>query len=314
MNEASATPVPGDCKSAPAGTRRLAVIHNPIAGRRRRQRYAAYLEALRARGLIINDLPTSRRGDAEAWARTISGAEGDMVVAAGGDGTINEVVNGLMTNRCGGHELPLAILPLGTANVLAAEIGLRRDVNSVADYIDRGLPESISLGRIGERYFITMTGVGFDAHVVAEVDDSLKRGLGRLAYVVKLLRLLHAYDFPTYRAIVAGKSYSAASLIIANGRFYGGRLLIAPSLSLGDDRLEVVLFQRKGAWQALKYATALVLGLLPQLSDTQRLSARGLQVEGPPGDPVQADGDIVGRLPAEVAVVPHALRLVMPPR
>lgn len=296
----------------PSEVKRLLVIHNPIAGRRRRHRYAAYLEALRAHGLLLEELPTTCRGDAERQARDIACGPGDMIVAAGGDGTINEVVNGLMHNRQVGRDRPLAILPLGTANVLAAEIGLRRDLDSIVDYITKGRPRRIALGRVGERYFITMAGVGFDAHVVAAVDEMLKRRLGKLAYVTRLLQQLRTYDFPTYQAIIEGRNFPASSIIVTNGRFYAGRLLLAPEASLEEEALKVILFQRKGVWHALKYAAALLFGLLPRLSDVRQLSAQRLRLEGPPGDPLQADGDLVGQLPANVELVPAALPLLMP--
>src|SRR5690625_1506605 len=292
--------------------RRLAVIHNPLAGQRRRRRYAAFLEALEARGLVVNELPTRRRGDAERLAQAVGPEAGDMLVAAGGDGTINEVVNGLMANPQGGRALPLAILPLGTANVLAAEIGLGSDIENVVDTIVRGRTRPLTLGRVNDRCFLIMAGVGLDAHVVQQVDVGLKRGLGKLAYVAKLLQQLFTYDFPRYQVTIGDESFSAASLVVAKGRYYGGRLLMAPQASIFEDRLEVVLFSRGHPWHALGYGAALLLGRLPKIKSVQHLQARSLRIDGPAGDPVQADGDIVTRLPAEVTLVPHAIRLVVP--
>ena len=311
-NEVTAALAPEAPEAAPVTAKRLAVIHNPIAGHRRRHRYADFLTALRGRGLIVRELPTTCRGDAERWARTVSRKEGDMIVAAGGDGTINEVVNGLMVNERGGRDLPLAILPLGTANVLAAEIGLRDDIDSVVDCIAGAQTRKITLGRVNGRCFIVMAGIGFDAQVVAQVDFELKRGLGKLAYVVRVLQQLFTYDFPRYHVACDGKSFTAASLIVAKGRYYGGHLLMAPGVSLFDNSLEVVLFRHSGPWHALKYGAALVLGLLPRLRDVQRLQTQALRIEGPAGDPIQADGDVISQLPADITLVPQALRLVVP--
>lgn len=232
MTEGSASLVVEGTTSIHSRAKRLAVIHNPIAGRGRLRRYAAFLDALKARGLIVKELPTSCRGDAERWARQVSSAEGDMLVAAGGDGTINEVVNGLLANRQGGRELPLAILPLGTANVLAAEIGLSDDIESCVDCIVRGEVRPITLGQMNDRCFLIMAGVGLDAHVVAQVDVGLKRKLGKLAYVAKLLQQLFTYDFPAYSVTIGDKSFRASSVIVAKGRYYGGRLMMAPRASL----------------------------------------------------------------------------------
>ena len=312
MTEGSASLVVEGTTSIHSRAKRLAVIHNPIAGRGRLRRYAAFLDALKARGLIVKELPTSCRGDAERWARQVSSAEGDMLVAAGGDGTINEVVNGLLTNRQGGRELPLAILPLGTANVLAAEIGLSDDIESCVDCIVRGEVRPITLGQMNDRCFLIMAGVGLDAHVVAQVDVGLKRKLGKLAYVAKLLQQLFTYDFPAYSVTIGDKSFRASSVIVAKGRYYGGRLMMAPRASLFQDKLQVVLFKRSGPWHAVRYGAALLLGMLPRLEGVQYLEAEALRIEGPAGDPVQADGDIIGLLPAQVSLIPQAIRLVVP--
>lgn len=291
--------------------RRLHIIHNPIAGQRRRRRYAGFLAALRQQGIAFVDHPTARRGDAERLAAALEPAPGTMVAAAGGDGTINEVINGLLANPAA-RDLPLAILPLGTANVLAAEIGLRCDAESVADYICNGQAQPITLGRVNGRYFVMMAGVGFDAQVVADVDLQIKRRLGKLAYVLKSLRLLGRYPFPRYDLLCDGRRIPAASAVIANGRFYGGRLLMAPAAGLQRPDLQVVVFTRSGRLQVLRYGAALLLGLLPRLMDVEDLSARDIRIDGPEGEPLQADGDLVARLPARIEAVPQALRLWMP--
>lgn len=303
-------PVP-PCPAVGARPQRLLIIHNPIAGQRRRRRYAGFLAALRRQGVEIEDQPTARRGDAERLAASLEPAPGMIVAAAGGDGTINEVINGLLVNPAA-RDLPLAILPLGTANVLAAEIGLRCDAESVAHYICNGQAQPITLGRVNGRYFVMMAGVGFDAQVVADVDLQLKRRLGKLAYVLKSLRLLGRYPFPRYDLLCDGRRIPAASAVIANGRFYGGHLLMAPGASLQRPDLQVVVFTRSGRLQVLRYAAALLLGLLPRLNDVEILSAGDIHIDGPKGEPLQADGDLVARLPARIEAVPQALRLWMP--
>lgn len=266
---------------------------------------------MRRRGVQIEDHPTARHGDAERLAASLEPAPGMIVAAAGGDGTINEVINGLLANPAA-RDLPLAILPLGTANVLAAEIGLRCDAESVAHYICNGQAQPITLGRVNGRYFAMMAGVGFDAQVVAEVDLRLKRRLGKLAYALKTLQLLGRYPFPRYDLLCDGRRAPAASAVIANGRFYGGRLMMAPAASLQRPDLQVVVFTRSGRLQVLRYGAALLLGLLPRLKDVEILTAQDIHIDGPKGEPLQADGDVVARLPARIEAVPQALRLWMP--
>lgn len=291
---------------------RLLVIHNPTAGFGRGRRFDRTLRRLADLGCPIEVRRTAVRGDAEALARAAAAEGCGRVVAAGGDGTINEVVNGVA-----GSDRPLALLPLGTANVLAAEIGLDLDPDALARTIVDGAPRPICLGRIrgadGEvRLFSLMAGVGFDAHAVAGVSAGLKRLVGKGAYVVESLRQLVAFPFPTYRVTVDGAAYEAASVVVANGHYYGGRYSCAPDARLDKPKLHVCLFERRGALAALRYALALLRGRLDALSDYRIVTATRVRVEGPPGDPVQADGDIVAALPVEIEVVPAALRLVMP--
>lgn len=299
----------------PAGRRarrRLAVIYNPTAGQRRLRRYAAILAALRAAGCEILELPTLRPGDAERLAAALTPAEAEALVVAGGDGTINEAANGLLANEVGGRTLPLGVLPLGTANVLAAEIGLRGGPAGVVRCLLHGRSRPVALGRVNGRHFVMMAGVGFDAHVVARVNLRLKRGFGKLAYVAETLRQFLRYGFPLFRVEVDGRVFEAASVVVANGHYYGGRFVMAPDALLEAAELDVVLFRRAGRLHALKYAAALVLGLLPRLPDVSIHKGRRIRITGPAEDPVQADGDVIASLPAEFLVLPDALNLLFP--
>lgn len=291
---------------------RLRIIHNPTAGGARWRRYGAVLERLAAAGAQIEELATGRRGDAEAYAAALGPEDCDRLVVAGGDGTVNEAINGLLANRAGGRALPLAILPLGTANVLALEIGLSTRPTAVARYILEGAARPVALGEADGRAFCLMAGIGFDAHVVAAVDARLKRRLGKLAYVWHTLRQLAVYDFPRYRVAVDEAVFSAASAVVCNARFYGGRYVLAPGAHLEAPSLEVCLFERPGRLHAARYALAMLLGLLPRLPDYRVVTGRRIALHGPAGDPIQQDGDIVATLPAVVQVLPAALNLVFP--
>jgi diacylglycerol kinase (ATP) len=292
----------------PSG-RRLLVIFNPAAGMRRRTRLQAVLDLLEGFGCQVELRETEAAGHAERLARDADPVRHDVVVAAGGDGTINEVANGLA-----GVPLPLAIIPLGTANVLAAEIGLRTDPASVADALAHGAPRPITVGAANGRRFIVMAGIGFDAQVVDEVSVSLKRWLGKGAYVAAFLHQLLAFPFPTYRVRVDGAEWQAASVILANGRFYAGRFVVAPDANIRLPHLEVCLFGRRGRLAAIGYGLALIAGRLPGLKSFRIVpAARRVEIAGPPGAPVQGDGDIIARLDVVIDVLPEALQLVFPP-
>ncbi|MEX0922558.1 MAG: diacylglycerol kinase family protein [Rhodovibrionaceae bacterium] len=298
-----------------AAAKRLLVIYNPVAGSRRgrRQRYEAVLRRLRAAGSELTVRETTQRGDAESFAAGLTRQDCDLLVVAGGDGTINEVVNGLGENRLGGAALPLGIIPLGTANVLAIEIGLRLSPEAVAKALLEGVVRPIGLGEANGRRFLLMAGAGFDAHVVAGVDSGLKRWLGKGAYVWETLRQFRRYPFPNFRLTIDGEKTEACSVIAANARHYGGRFMIARAARLEEPSLEVCLFTQGGRWHAMLYAAALIFDLLPRMKSVRHIRCKQLTIDGPLEDPVQGDGDIVASLPAKLRILPAALNLVFPP-
>lgn len=295
----------------PAG---LCVIHNPVAGGSRARRFAATLEVLERRGHHVAVQTTAGPGDAGRLARSALARGHRRIVVAGGDGTVDEAINALA-----GSAAELAILPLGTANVLAAEIGLELHPAEIARCILDGPAHRISLGRIrgadGEpRLFSIMAGVGFDAHVVAGVDLALKRRIGKAAYIWESLRQLRRFAFPRYHVTLDDGFFEAASVVVAKGHFYAGRYVCAPEARLRAPELHVCLFERAGPWAALAYLVALQRGTLPERRDYRILTCgTGLRIAGPVGDPVQADGDAVAALPVEIDVLPDALALVHPP-
>lgn len=288
--------------------RRLLIIFNPAAGLRRRRRLEAVLRRLRDHACQVTVLETAAPGDAERFAAAADLDRYDVVVVAGGDGTVNETINGLGDTR-----LPLAILPLGTANVLAAEIGLARDPDTVAAALAHGEPQPITLGTANGRRFLLMAGAGFDAHVVAAVRTPVKRWLGKGAYVLAMLQQLWRYGFERYRVTIDGAVHEVGSVLVANAHYYGGRFVAAPAADLQSSTLQVCLFERSGRLAAIGYALALFTGQLPRLASYRMLAAERLQIDGVQGEPVQADGDVIATLPARIEALPAALELIYPP-
>lgn len=293
-----------------ADRRRFLVIHNPTAGRRKARRLAEVVESLRDKhGVSVTVAATGARGDAERIAREVDSDVFDVVVAAGGDGTINEVINGLVeTPRAGA----LGILPLGTANVLAGELGLSDDPEDWADALALGPTRTIRLGRVNGRRFAMMAGVGFDARVVERVDPVLKRATGKGAYVVESMVQLATRHPARYRVSVGDRSWDAASVIVANGRRYGGKFVCAPDADLAAPRLDVCSFSRGGRWDVIRYMWGLAAGRLPRFRDFGVTPADRLIVEGPEGEAVQADGDVIARLPVEIALEERPFKVVGP--
>lgn len=307
-----------------SGRRRLLVIYNPTAGlnmsgfhmggRGKRARLEAYLDLLEEAGCAVEFRPTAKRGDAQAFAAEGLSDRYDAVVAAGGDGTIGEVANGLPAENAA----PLGIFPLGTANVLAAEIGLPLQPSAVLRAVLQGPAREIYPGYLGnnlqpERLFTIMAGVGFDAHVVADLPLRLKRLLGKGAYVWQSLALLARWQERAYRLrLDGGEAVSCASAVIAKGHFYGGRFVCCPDARLDAPDFQICLFGKPGRWGAARAMAMLPLGQLQRLPEIRLLRARQVEIEGPADDPVQADGDIAGRLPLSAWVAEKPLRLIYP--
>lgn len=293
--------------------RRVLIIHNPNAGRRkRRHRLQAAIAELESLGAQVEVKLTAAAGDAIRYSHTAlaSAARGegpDVVVAAGGDGTINEVVNGLA-----GGPLPLALLPLGTANVLAAEIGLPDDVPALVQVIRHGPAVPIHLGEVNGRRFTLMAGVGMDAEIVASVSPRLKRRAGKAAYAVAALIRWLKYRPHRYRIEVDGVPHEAAAAVFANGHYYAGRFVCAEEARITDPHLHVCLFETPGRWHMACYTLALLCGFLRHLESYRVITGREIAIADDDGRPVQGDGDVIARLPVRIRIADETLPLVMP--
>jgi diacylglycerol kinase (ATP) len=307
--------LPAASTAAPAMTRRtrIVVIHNPSAGQRRRARYAGCLAALRALGATVEERPTTGRGDAERIAAEQTPDTCDAVVVAGGDGTIGEAVNGLLGS--GGTALPLGIIPLGTANVLAAEIGLPDDPGGIARTVVEGVERPVCVGRVDGHRFIMMAGVGFDARVVRDVSPGFKRLAGKAAYAWRTAVALATDGFPRFEAEIDGTVHDVSSVTIANGHFYGGRFVSAPEARLHDRVLHAMLLPGAGRRAYLRYGVALTANRLFRQPDVRIVPFERMILRGPTGEPIQADGDLVGRMgdaPTTVDIDPLGCMLVHP--
>ena len=299
--------------------KRLLVIYNPTAGAGRRKRLHLVLDRLRAAGAVVDMKPTLARGDAERLAAEVDAASCDAIVAAGGDGTINEVANGLLAAMARGVAVPpLGIVPLGTANVLARELEILGSLDKITANLLSGRVVPIRLGRAessaGTRHFIMMAGVGFDAHVVEKVSLALKRWVGKAAYAAASLRRLLGYRADLYRLTVDGVPYQAASVIVARGRFYAGSFVIAPPSRLEHPTLHACLFELAGRRHVVRYGHAMLRNRLHETRAYRVLPAQRIEVLGHEGEPVQGDGDIIARLPATFTLESAALDFLMPQR
>ncbi len=304
--------------------RRLLVILNPAAGTARRRRLTAVVDSLEGLGCQVELRETAGPGDARRLAREAEPGAFDVIVAAGGDGTIAEVLDGLALGEegrgaglSGGAAPALGIIPLGTANVLAAELALPSDPLTLSRYLALGPLRRVRFGRlIGGAYFGAMVGAGFDAFVVAGVNLKVKRWVGKAAYGLTALAIWFR-PLPVLQVTVDGQAHRAAAVIVSKGRFYAGRFLVAPDARLDDGCLHSCLFQSGGPLRRLVYGLAMAFGRLPSLGDYRVIPGRRVTIEavgaGPPEAPLQGDGDIIAALPVEIVLGDASVPLVFPP-
>ncbi len=293
--------------------RQPVLIYNPAAGalRRNPDRILQRTIAALAHGDIApRPLPTSAPGHADSLAREAVLQGADLVLVLGGDGTVNEVVQGLIDSN-----VPLGVLPGGTANVLAMELGLGSRLEAAAKMLATFEPRPVALGRItgsfGSRYFLLMAGAGLDANIVYEVSTGLKNAAGKLAYwVAGFARFFKQVEQLDVR--IDGQMHRCGFALISRVRNYGGDLEIASGASLHDDHFEVVLFEGSNplryAWYMLNVAAKRV----------QRIRGvhvlRTHRVDVLTEAPVQIDGEYLGRQTVSIEIVPGALQLLLPPR
>ena len=282
--------------------RKLLVIHNPTAGRRRRK-LKRVLDALSRADVAVELAPTAYAGHAIELTRDCNGF--DAVIAAGGDGTINEVANGI-------DGRPLGLIPLGTANVLAIELGYPTHADALAQLLAGGPIRQVRPGRIAGRRFVQMASAGFDARVVARLDLGLKRRLGKAAYALTGGRELLYGDRAAVRLRLDGADHTVGQVVVAKGRYYGGAFLVAPAARLASPDFQVCLFPNPRPMAIAGYAAAIAVGQAAAWTDMRIVTARELWLDSPSGDPVQVDGDALGRLPALITVDAEPLQLISP--
>ena len=287
--------------------REAVIIGNPKAGRNRgKDRLKSCAEILRSGGLDVEVWPTERPQHATELA-DLAGTR--LVVAAGGDGTVNEVVNGLKTDAT------LGILPLGTANVLARELGLPLNPEAACERILAGKERRIDVGvakdRKGrERRFTCMAGMGFDAHVVNEVTPRLKRYLKILAFPLAAVKVYLEGDLPPLHIFRGDDKYVTQFAIVANGQYYGGDFRVSEEAALATGKLEVVLIDRVGRLLRADILTR-ILARRPLNRSMRSFTARELRATSPGAQvPVQLDGEVWGRLPMSFRIEPGILKVV----
>ena len=309
--------------------RSAAIIYNPTSGRNRARRLRALEEAariLRESGIDAGLLPTTCAGSATELARDAATRGCEMLVVCGGDGTINEVVNGIA-----GTQVPLAVLPAGTANILAKELRIPWNIPAAARLIADGKHVRIALGLAvwpassknapqqgpalpTERYFLCVAGAVHDGAIVHGVDVDRKLRVGILAYWLEGLRQFFTYAFPRFQISSPEKQVAASLIVIGRTKHYGGPFRITTRASLFDNQFEIVAYEGRSRLLLLACLPAIWLGILHRMPGIH--AWKTAQASSAPHADAQiysqVDGEATSALPVEFRVVPNALTLVVP--
>jgi diacylglycerol kinase (ATP) len=295
---------------------RTCVIFNPAARGEKARRFRHHLDAIGAQSTLKH---TAAAGDARRLAAEAIREGFEIVVAAGGDGTLNEVLNGFSDVPEGFEQARLGVLPLGTVNVFARELAIPTRLDAAWAAIQQGRESRIDLpavdyvanGTPQRHYFAQLSGAGLDARAVELVQWQLKKKVGPLAYVVAGLKAL-LRDQSKITATGGGQSATGELVLIGNGRFYGGSYSVFPQADLRDGLLDVCVFPRVNWLTLARCGPSLLLrGRLPT-SVTRTFQADSLTLSSPSSTPIEADGELIGHLPATFSVQRSRLRVIVP--
>lgn len=268
---------------------------------------------------LLSDIPNAsveiatEPGHAETIARDSVTKGFDRVIAAGGDGTINEVVNGL-----GDSKIPLGIVPLGTGNVLAHDLGIPpNNITEALDIIRRNNVREVDLARADGRRFLLMAGLGIDAAVVDNVSHTLKDLWGSVAYASSAIGQIFTYTPTRFRLIFESDheyETEAFGVIAANCGSYAYNFKIAPEAVFDDGLLDILVFESEQITTLKLVGQALEAVFQNRISDPSitYFRANKIRVESYPPVKMQLDGDVYGESPVDISILPRALRLIAP--
>lgn len=282
------------------------VILNPAARGERARRWRERVEAITGGAVIC---ATSRGGEAESIARRAAAEGFETIVAAGGDGTINEVVNGMA-----GTDAALGLLPMGTMNVFALELGIpANNLGLCWEIIQKQNSRLIDMPRANDKHFVQLAGVGLDAQVVKETSRAFKRSFGPLSYLVSAAQI--AARRPPRLLIDSANAITeeGSFVLIGNGRLYGGPFPFFKNAVIDDGLLDVVIFKQLGYLEIIKYMQNVVFSSAIRLPEVEYFQTERLRVTSDEDVPVEIDGELIGECPVEFQIQKQKLRVLVPP-
>ena len=290
--------------------RRFLLIENPRAGAGKGELIARSVAALVKRGASVERITTKSAARTRETARDAARSElFDALIVAGGDGTIRDAASGLL-----GRALPFGVIPAGTGNVLAAELGLPRAPEALADYLCRAKAHAVTGGTANGELFLFMTGVGLDAEIVARLPLPLARRIGKTAYAPAILSALATAPRPRLTVRIGNKTMSAEWAIVAKSSRFAGSFRLTRKAGLLKDGLQLINITSKSRLADAIRLAVLPFGMLERMHGVRIEACAQAVIEADRPTPMQIDGDIRGTTPVEVAEAPAPVNVIVPRR
>ncbi len=294
---------------------RICVIFNPTAKGNKARHFRRHLSEIAVDCALK---PTEAAGAARSLACAALEEGFDTIVAAGGDGTVNEVINGMMDGGALCERARLGVIPLGTVNVFASEHGIPPPLQQAWQVIlaDRERTMDVPVvefqedGKAQRRVFAQMAGAGLDARAVELVSWDLKKKMGRLAYIVAGIRAMRE-KLPLIECRANGRSAAGELVLLGNGRFYGGPLPVFEHADAADGMIDVCVFPRVSWFALARYGIGYLTGRVHPPPDRVYLQAAEVELQSAERVPLELDGEFVGELPATVRLSGKRIRVVV---
>ena len=293
---------------------RMKLIVNPLSGGKKVETYLPRIREILGRDNLLSLAMTKEKNGAFQEAQKV-GREGyDLIVVCGGDGTLNEVINGLVSSN---SSIPIGFIPCGTSNVFALSAGIPLDPLEACRVVLKKYVKKIDLGKVGigtsARYFASMAGIGYEASVIKSLNPNLVRTLGTIpAHLITGVGVLIKHQRTELSIKLDGSSCQGFEAIICNGKFYGVSSIIAPEADMSDGYLDVIIFKNGKKRDILRY----VLGILRErhlyFKDVEYTMAKKIEIDAPGEVWIQVDGEIMGTLPQTFEVHPQAIQVILP--
>ncbi|MFZ4776621.1 MAG: diacylglycerol/lipid kinase family protein [Terrimicrobiaceae bacterium] len=285
--------------------KKVLVILNPAA---RGERAGALKEKIQGLSLQIVVRLTSAAGDARKMARAAVAEGFQTILAAGGDGTVNEVANGVA-----GSDVRFGILPIGTMNVFASELGIpQNNLPEAWRIVEEGSVRELDLPMANGSHFVQLAGIGLDAEVVRLTTPESKKSLGPMSYLLTLAQIA-AVPPPTIVVETHdGRGYEGSFVLVGNGRLYGGPFVLFKDARHDDGLLDVLVFKNQSHWDVVRYFQAIAFGSHADLPDVEYFQTKSMFVHSSGSVPVELDGELADTLPCRFEFSPKKFSVLTP--